>query len=900
MSLLSRFVKAFCADRLNREIDEEHEFHIASRMDELLADGVAPDEATRRARLEFGSRVRMRSESHDAKLFSWLESTRQDIYYGFRTLLKSPLFAAVAVLTLALGIGVNTAIFSVVNAVLLNPLPYPDANRIVCLFQQMPSFKKGSMSYPDFLDWQRMNRSFSAIAAFRATAFNLSGQGEPDHVQGEWVSAGLFEILHVTPVMGRTFSKEDDRLGANPTVIISESLWRRKFGSEPDIIGRRIILDGNQRTVIGVVPASFRLRLTNFNDGKSLNDVYIPIGTFNEPRFYADRGSAWGMNAIGMMKPDITFEQARQDMARVSRQLTATYPDTDTNQIAYLVPLKEEIVGDTRPVLMVLLSAVFFVLLISCVNVANLLLARSASRQREFAIRLAVGAGQMRIVRQLITESLLLAFIGGAFGLLIAKYGTAAAIAAVPRTLPRAEEIGLDWHILLFTAVVSLLAGTLFGLVPAFKARRANIGTALKETGRSVVGNRSRAQWAFVVVEMAMALVLLTGAGLMIRTLFVLWGVNPGFDPHALTTFSISPQPSLAKENGPAIRAFLRQTHEQVMSIPDVEAASLSWGADPMGGDSETYFWFVGRPKPAHTSDLPLTIMYIVQPDYLKTLRLTLKRGRFLTEADNEHAPRVVVVDETLAQKYFPGRDPVGQYLILDTDPSAHSNGRGRPHIVGVVGHVNQWGLASDAANPMHAEVFLPMMQLPETDLRFLAGGFGCYVRGKGASPPNFNTIRQHLMSLNPATVIYNGESMEKITSESIANKRFTMALLVVFAALALGLASIGIYGVLSYLVGQRTQEIGVRIALGAARLDVLRMILMDGARMTLGGVAIGVAASLGLTHLMSGMLFGVKPTDPVTFVLVVVTLCCIALLACYLPARRAMRVDPALTLRNE
>ncbi len=898
MSLLSRFASIFRAERLNREIEAEQEFHIAARTDELIETGMEREEATRRARLQFGSRVRAREESHDAKLFAWLESICQDLYYGLRTLIRARSFAAVAILTLALGIGANTAIFSVVNGVLLNPLPYHDANRIICLFEEIPNFKNGSISYPNFLDWQRMNRTFSAIAAYRSTEFNLYGEGEPEHLHGEMISAGFFEILGVNPVMGRTFSKQEDRLGAGPAAMISEGLWRRKFGSTPGIIGKRLIVDGVGRTVIGVVPSSFRLRIQNFQTDGFLNDIYTPIGEWNEPHFYAGRDTGWGMDAIGRLKPGVTLEQARGDMDRVSRQLTAAYPDVDSNEKANLIPLKEEMIGEMRLVLLVLLGAVAFVLLISCVNVANLLLARSTSRQREFAIRLAVGAGQMRIVRQLVTESILLALIGGGLGLLVAKFGTAAAIAAVPRTVPRAEEIGLDLHVLLFTVVVSLGAGIVFGLAPAWKTRRANIGAALKESGRTLAGTRSRTQGVFVVLEMAMALVLLVGAGLMIRTLFVLWGLDPGFNPRGVMTFSISPEPALAKETPADIRAFFRQLHDQLASTPGVEAASLNWGASPMGSDSENYFWFVGRPKPAHLTDLPMVIRYVVEPDYLKTLQIALKRGRFLSDADNERSPAVVVIDDTLAEKYFPGQDPIGQYLDFN-------NGRAKqdqvptPRIVGIVGHVNQWGLDSDGVNPLHAQMYLPMAQVSDKAMAYMAQGLGGYVRGKRAVP-SFEMLRQRLLKLNGGLVVSDGEPMEHVVSKSIASKRFTMALLAVFAGLALLLASIGIYGVLSYLVGQRTQEIGVRMALGAERLDVLRMILTDGARMTFIGIGIGVIAALGLTHLMSSMLFGVKPSDPLTFGLVVVALCSIALLACYVPARRAMKIDPMIALREE
>src|SRR5215467_6229454 len=388
-----------------------------------------------------------------------MESLLQDVRYGFRMLARSPGFAVIAIVTLALGIGANTTIFSVVNGVLINPLPFHESDQLVSLFEEIPNFKNGSISYPDFVDWQRMNRTFTAIAAYRSDGFTLSGQGEPERLQGEMVAAPFFEILGVNALHGRTFTPQDDHLGANPTVMITEGLWKRKYGAAPDIVGRHMIMNGVSRTVIGVVPSSFHLRIQNFQRGTGLIDVYVPVGEFNEPNFYSKRAAGWGLDAIGRMKPGVTLEQAREDMARVSRELAATYPDTNTTRKAYLLSLKEEMVGPMRPVLLILLFAVIFVLLISCVNVANLLLARSTSRQHEFAVRIALGAGQSRIIRQLLTESMLLGLIGGALGLLLAKFGTRTALAAVPRTLARSEEIGIDWRVLLFTLLLSLIAG---------------------------------------------------------------------------------------------------------------------------------------------------------------------------------------------------------------------------------------------------------------------------------------------------------------------------------------------------------------------------------------------------------------------------------------------------------
>ena len=892
MALISRLLRVFRREQLGREIEAEQEFHIASRTEDLIDDGITPEEAARRARVQFGNRVRVGAESREVKLLSWLESTGQDLYYGMRSLKKAPSFAAVAILTLALGIGANTAIFSVVNGVLLSPLPYRDPARIVCLFEKKPNFENGSISYLNFLDWQRMNRTFAALAAYRSTGFNLTGAGEPEHLHGEMISAGFFEILGVSPVLGRTFNKEEDMRGGNPVVMISERLWRRKFGATPDIAGKRLTVDGEGRTVVGVVPDSFSLRMQNFQGDTELNELYTPIGELNDPNFNQNRGAGWGMNAIGRLKPGVTLKQAREDMERVSRQLTAMYPEFDSNQTANLVPLKEEIVGEMRPVLLILLGAVGFVLLICCVNVANLLLARSTARRREFAIRVAMGAGRMRMTRQLLTESMLLAMTGGGLGLLLARFATVAAVAAAPRSIPRAEEIGLDYRVLLFTFLTAAVAGMVFGLAPALKTSRISLAGTLKETGRSLAGVRSNTYRIFVVLEMAMALVLLVGAGLMVRTLAVLWGVDPGFNPHGVLTFEVSPQASLKQKAPAAIRNFFREVHKEVASAPGVEATALSWAATPMGGDTESRFWFTGRPKPIGKNNMPMALFYIVEPEYFRTLRITLKRGRLFSEQDNENEAPVIVIDESLAEKYFHGREAIGQYVDLEEES--------KRRIVGIVSHVNQWGLASDAASTLHAQIYTPVAQTPEKDWGGVAEGARFYVRGKVPGQPKFSVLRERLLKLNKGLVSFGNEQMDEEVARSIANKRFAMTLLACFAGLALLLASVGIYGVLSYLVGQRTQEIGVRVALGAGRLDVLRMVLNDGARMTALGIGIGVSAALAMTRLMSSMLFGVKATDPLTFVMVAILLCSIALLACYVPARRATKIDPMKALRVE
>ena len=828
-----------------------------------------------------------------------LTSLPQDLRYGARVLAKSPGFSLIAILTLALGIGANTAIFSVVNGVLLNPLPFHEPDQLVSMFQEIPNFKNGSISYPNFTDWRRMNTTFAGMAAYRSTGFNLSGNGEPERLHGEMISAGFFEILGVSPVMGRTFSSDEDRLGANPTVMITEGFWKRKFGSRKDIIGQRMILDDAGRTIIGVIPSSFHLHIQNFQRGEPLIEVYLPVGEYNEPKFYAERGAGWGLDAIGRLKPGVTLQQAREDMDRVSRDLAAAYPAIDSDKRANILSLKDEMVGNMRPILLILLGAVSFVLLISCVNVANLLLARSTTRQNEFAIRIALGAGQQRVIRQLLTESLLLAMIGGALGLFLAKFGTTAALAAVPRTLPRSEDIGLDLRVLLFTLAISVLAGIVFGLAPAWKASQRSVSRQLIESGRALAGARGGAQSVFVVGEMAMALVLLIGAGLMIRTLAHLWALSPGFNARNVMTFELSGPSSYKGQAADSIRAAFRQIHDKLASTPGVATVSFSQGAHPMGSDDEEYFWFMDKPMPVHQSDLAMTVEYIVEPDYLKVMQIPMKRGRFFTAADNEHAPAVIVIDESLAEKYFPDRDPIGQYLNFNTNP-ADPDKVPNPQIIGVVGHINQWGLADDGAGALHSQVYLPLAQVPDKQVQRGGVATDIFVRLQSAGAANLEALRSRVLEFNSGMVVHNPEDMEKSVADSISSKRFTMTLLGVFALLALLLAGIGIYGVLSYMVGQRSKEIGVRMALGAQKFDVLRMVLKDGARMTLTGIVLGVIGALALTRLMGTMLYGVRPTDPLTFVSVAALLGAIAMLACYVPARRAMKVDPMEALRHQ
>jgi predicted permease len=813
-----------------------------------------------------------------------METFLQDLRYGVRMLAKSPGFTAIAILTLALGIGANTALFSVVNGVLLNPLAYPQSGQLVAVFGKTPGFDHAPINYPNFLDWQRDTQSFSSLAIYRNQDYNFVGTGEAERLSGYMISADFFPTLAVRPILGRSFRSDDDHPGATPVVILGGGFWKRKFASSFEVIGKAITLNGTAYTIVGVIPAGF----TFYGHDR---DVYTPIGQWNDASF-RDRRVDVSSHGVGRLKPGVTLPQAKADMDSIAQNLAVAYPEADKAVGITLVSMKEDIVGNVQPFLFVLLTAVGFLLLIACANVANLLLARSMARAREFAIRASLGASHVRVIRQLLTESILLSAFGGTLGILLAFWGTKAVLGTLPGALPRANEVSLDSRVLLFTIALSLLAGIVFGLAPALKTSRVNLEEILKESGRGLSGARHRLQGVFVAVEVAMALVLLVGAGLMVRSLAALWRVDPGFNPSHAITFSLS-LPAGPTTSSAETRARLRHFDDKMHSIAGVQAVSVTLGSRPMIHNSALPFWIEGQPKPANLQEMPQAMFYLVEAGFQQAMGVTLERGRFITPQDDEHAPVVVDIDDVFAHTYFPNENPIGKHINL-------AGFNVLAEIVGVVGHVKQWGLDADARSAIEAQFDYPFMQLPEKLMPLAADAVAVVLRTEGDPTAVMSSVRRAVEEIDPREVVYNVQTMNEVVSNSFAARRLSMILLGVFAALALLLACVGIYGVISYLVGQRTHEIGVRIALGAQRSDVLRLVIGHGARMALLGVAIGVGTALGLTRLMANQLFGVSAHDPLTFAGVAMLLTLVAIAACYVPARRAMRVDPMIALRHE
>ncbi|HEY2467103.1 MAG TPA: ABC transporter permease [Terracidiphilus sp.] len=807
-----------------------------------------------------------------------------DVRYALRMLLKARGFTAIALLTLALGIGANTTLFSVVNGVLLNPLPYPGSNRIVAVHEKNAGQDHAPISYLNFLDWERMNTTFAAMAIYHHEDLNLTGSGRPERVNSLMVSAGFFPAIGVYPVLGRAFAPADDHAGASPVVVLSNGFWQRTFGSSPAILGKSIDFNGAAYTVIGVMPPGFSFYGVD-------RDAFTPIGQWTDPSFL-DRRVDMSAHAIGRLKPGVTLVQARADMDAIAHNLAIAYPEADKDVGITALSMKDDIVGDVQPLLLVLVAAVGFVLLIACANVASLLLARSMRRSGEFAIRAALGASRSRVIRQLLTESLLLAGMGGALGFAQAVFGTKELVRLLPAALPRAAEVSIDARVLLFTLAVSLFAGILFGLIPALRSSATSLHEVLRQTTRGAGGARHRVQGILVSIEVAMALVLLVGAGLMLRSLAALLRVDPGYNPEHAVTFSLS-LPANAKTTAAETRTRLRHFDATISAMPGVEAVSVTLGSRPMIHDSEIPFWIDGQPRPANDNDMPQALFYLVESGFQHAMGMTLERGRFITANDNENAPVVVDIDDVFARTYFPNQNPIGRHIHLaEFDTEAE--------IVGIVRHLKQWGPGNDPHAAIEAQFYYPFMQLPPKLMSLVATGVAVVLRTHDDPATIMAPVRSAVSEFDPNAVIYSVETMQEVLSNSLAPRRLSMILLAVFAALALAMSCVGIYGVTAYLVGERTREIGVRMALGARRSDVLRLVLREGTLMALLGVLVGAAVALALTRLLSSQLFGVSAHDPLTFASVALLLLVVAVFACYIPARRAMQIDPIIALRYE
>jgi putative ABC transport system permease protein len=815
-----------------------------------------------------------------------METLFQDIRYGVRVLLKGRAVTAIAVLALTLGIGATTAIFSVINAILIKPLPYPDPDRIVRIYERSPQFDQMSISYPNFLDWQQQSQVFEEMSVFRYQGFNITGQQGPERIQGRLISASFFSVLGVQPILGRSILPEEDRPGGTPAIAVSYALWQRRFGGDPNLTGKPLTVNGKDYTIVGVLPANFRFY--------SQADLFVPIGV-QDATIWNSRELHSGLQAIGRLKPGTTVEQANAEMTGIASALEKQYPDTNKGYGVAVASMYEDLVGSIRPVLFVLFGAVGFVLLIACANVANLLLARATSRQKEIAIRTALGASRVRIIRQLLTESVLLAIAGGGLGSLLALWGTDALVAAIPDTLPRAEDIGMDYPVLIFTLAVSLVTGIVFGLVPALQASKPDLNESLKEGGRTSANTRHGVRNALVVAEVALALVLLIGAGLMIRSIFQLNRVASGVNPKNVLTME-TPLSLTIYDQPSKIRNFYQQLVERLETIPGVESAAVNADMPLTGSDSEVPFWIGGGPRPAN-NDMQWSLFYPTSASYARTMGLPLMKGRFISEQDTQNSPTVVVIDEYLARGLFLNDDPIGKRLTIQ-------GVAGIPdiacEIVGVVGHVKHFGLATDSQQKIQYQLYFPYVQVPDLFLAPMVEGMTVVARTHSDPAGLIAEVKKQVLAVDKDQPVNNIRTMEQVIAASISQQRFSMLLLGLFAVVAMVLAAVGIYGVMSYTVTQRTHEIGIRMALGARPGDVLKMVVKQGMRLTVAGLGVGLGASFALTRLMESLLFGVSATDPITFAAISAVLAGVALGACFVPARRATKVDPMIALRYE
>jgi predicted permease len=878
----------FRKERVGRELDEELNSFLEMAAEEKMKQGMSHKDALRAVRWERGTLEITKEVVHSAGWESFVEMCWQDLRFASRMLRKNPGFTAVAVLTLALGIGANTAMFSVWEGVVLAPLHYFHPDRLVMVWENNPRFPRTWVSYPNFRDWQRGARSFQQMAAFREQGLDLTGSGTPEHLNGKEISSGFFSTLGTELALGREFSPEEDRQGGTAVAIISNRLWRNRFDGSHEALGRSLTLDGVDYTIVGVTPLGFRLMEDVPEDDA---DVYTPLGR-SDPLVLNDRASHSGIYSLARLAPGVTLAQAQAEISTIQNGLDQLYPDANRDLGIYIEPLKQFVVGDTGKMLLLLLGAVGFVLLIACANVANLLLARSAARAREFAVRSALGANRARLVRQLLTESVLLSLLGAGLGLLIAILGVKSVLAAVSEDLPRSENIGVNAPVLFFTLGASIAVGILFGLAPALKSWNSDPQVSLKEGGRGSTGAHHRTQSGLVIVQMALTLVLLVGAGLLFRTIQHLWVVDPGFDKQNVITFKVGV--SHSQTNTPSsTRIAYQQLIERIGQIPGVEAADFTTTV-PLSGQVWTMPFWIGSQKPASLQGAPRLVMFLTGPDYLRTIGIPLLRGRFFTPEDTTKSPCVMVIDSLFARTYFPDNDPLMQTLSAGFSPI------GPCRIVGVVGHVRHL-LLQDPSTYTQIQAYLPLYQDPDKWVPLNYPSAKIVIRTPLDAATVMPSIKKAVYAGGSDQPVYDVHAMQEIVSESMSSQRFPMILLGTFAGLSLLLASVGIYGVISYSVSQRAHEIGIRMALGADTRDVFWMVVGQGLALALAGLAIGVVAALILTRQLSSfslLLYGVGASDPLTFATVSVILILVAVLACYIPARRAMRVDPMEALR--
>jgi putative ABC transport system permease protein len=881
---LYRRVRALLrSESIHREIDEEMRFHIDMRAEDNERAGMTPGEARREAERRFGRLTSMKEQGYEVRGGRWLETFWRDCRYGARSLRKSRAFTAAALATLALGIGANTAIFSVVEAVLLRALPYRNADRVVMLWEnkRMRGRPHNVVNPGNLMDWRDQSASFDEVAAFVDQRYNLTGGGEPEEIAAQATTPNLFQLLGAQPILGRTLAPGDEVEGRNDVAVISYGLWQRRFGGSPDVVGKTVTLNGEGMTVIGVMPPDFKWFIKENSLSGKPADLWAPMALTEQQR--AQRRGRY-LSAVARLKPGVSVEQARSEMDTIASRLEAQYPDVDKGWGVNVVPLREQLAGEIKPALLVLLGAVGFVLLIACVNVANLLMARSAGRRKEMAVRAALGAGRGRIVRQLLTESLLLAVAGGALGLLISRWCVEALVALSPPNLLGEGQVGVNPTVMAFTAAVSVLTGVAFGLAPAIETSRLNLDATLRESGRANSGGRGAGRFrsALVVAEVGLALVLLVGAGLMVRSFMRLQAVNPGFDAGNLLTMRVMLPETKYPQAGKQVQ-FFREAVGRLRALPGVRAAGAVSALPFADLGSATSFTVVGRPAPA-AGDKWTTDVRVADEQYFGAMNIPVVAGRAFNEQEAVEDRKVAVVNEAMVRKYFSGEDPLGKRIVVSMGDKPEPT-----EIIGVVGDARYASLEGEL-RPM---VYWTPAQLTYPSMSLVA-------RTGGEPEALAAAAVREIQAVDKEQPVSDVRTMESWLADSTARTRFGTLLLGAFACAALVLAAVGIYGVISYSVAQRRNEIGVRMALGAQGSDVLRLVIGQAMKLVLAGVGLGLLGALALTRLMSGLLYGVAATDPATFAVNALLLAAVSLVACYIPARRATRVDPLAALKYE